>query len=58
MEALIHALERARLHPVDVTSVVEEVRADASSPKFLFADAKRAHAGDPVRAFACTPARA
>ena len=58
MEALIHALERARLHPVDVTSVVEEVRADASSPKFLFADAERAHAGDPVRAFACTPARA
>jgi hypothetical protein len=56
MEALIHALERARLHPVDVTSVVEEVRADASSPKFLFAE--RAHAGDPVRAFACTPARA
>ncbi len=58
MEALIHALERARLHPVDVTSVVEEVRADASLPKFLFADAKRAHAGDPVRTFACTPARA
>ena len=43
MEALIHALERARLHPVDVTSVVEEVRAvDATSPKFLAADADAA----------------
>ena len=58
MRVLIRALERARLYPVDVTSVVEEVRADASSPKFLFADARRAHAGDPVRAFACTAARA
>jgi predicted nicotinamide N-methyase len=53
MRVLIDALERARLHPVDVTSAVAASRERA----FLFADAARGHARDAFRAFACSATR-
>lgn len=53
MDVLIDALERARLHPVDVTSVIAASR----EPAFLFADAARGHARDAFRAFACSATR-
>ena len=53
MDVLIRALERARLHPVDVTRAV----ASSREPAFLFADAARGHARDAFRAFACSATR-
>ena len=53
MDVLIDALERARLHPVDVTSAIAASR----EPAFLFADAARGHARDAFRAFACSATR-
>ena len=50
MDVLIDALERARLHPVDVTSVLDAKHLS----KFLFRP-EWAHARDEFRAFACTP---
>jgi hypothetical protein len=53
MDVLIDALERARLHPVDVTSAIAASR----EPAFLFAAAARGHARDAFRAFACSATR-
>jgi len=58
MQVLIDSLERAGLHPVDVTSAVDSLRHDASAPKFLFREASRMFAHDAFRAFACTTAAA
>ena len=54
MNKLISSLENARLHPVDVTSAVDAMRADPSARRFLFARAARSHAHDALRAFACS----
>jgi predicted nicotinamide N-methyase len=54
MDALISSLETARLHPVDVTSAIDAMRADPSARGFLFARAARSHAHDAIRAFACS----
>ena len=58
MQVLIDSLERAGLHPVDVTSAVDALRDDDSAPKFLFREASRMFAHDAFRAFACTAASA
>lgn len=55
MDTLISSLETARLHPVDVTSAIDAMRADPSARGFLFARAARSHAHDAIRAFACSP---
>ena len=54
MDTLISSLETARLHPVDVTSAIDAMRADPSARGFLFARAARSHAHDAIRAFACS----
>lgn len=54
MNTLISSLENARLHPVDVTSAIDAMRADPSARGFLFARAARSHAHDAIRAFACS----
>lgn len=54
MDTLISSLETARLHPVDVTSAIDAMRADPSARRFLFARAARSHAHDAIRAFACS----
>lgn len=54
MDTLISSLENARLHPVDVTSAIDAMRADPSARGFLFARAARSHAHDAIRAFACS----